>query len=182
MKCPNCNKEINKSYCMFCGYMLDNGNFIDKNKKGDVSLLETYLGYNYDKIVRNKNWIPTLLLGPLYIVVKGFLLYGLFLFFLDCFLFLFCLMLNNHFPLPGFNLILNILLIITNRILWMTLDNLIYVKLLNKKLEKIKEDNPNNYREIIDKMSKSRDNIPGLIAIFCFISLMIILILYLLKK
>lgn len=184
MNCPNCGKNIKKNYCMFCGYMLDTGNFIDKNKKGEVTPLETYLGYSYDKIVRNKNWISTLILGPLYIAVKGFMIQGGLLFLLDLFLFYFFFTLNNYFPLPGFGLILNILLIITNRIIWMTIDNMIYVKLLENKLNKIKDNNPNNYREIIDNMSRSHNDIFSLIIVIGLLILIptIIMSIYVLTK
>ena len=184
MKCPKCGKNIKKNYCMFCGYMLDTGNYIDKNKKGEVTLLETYLGYKYDRIVRNKNWLSTLLLGSLYISVKGFMIQGLLLFLLDLFLFYCFFTFNNYFPLPGFGLILNILLIITNRVIWMTLDNMIYIKLLERKLNKIKESNPDNYREIIDNISRSHNDIYSSILVIGLLVLIptIILSLYILVK
>ena len=72
MKCPKCGKDNKKDFCMFCGYIPDKDTYIDKNKKGETTLLETYLGDKYDKIVRNKNWLPRLIFGPLYIFVKGF--------------------------------------------------------------------------------------------------------------
>lgn len=184
MNCPNCGKTIKKNYCMFCGYMLDTGNFIDKNKKGEVTPLETYLGYNYDKIVRNKNWISTLLLGPLYIAVKGFMIQGGLLFLFDFFLFYLFFTLNNYFPLPGLYLILDFLLILTNRIIWMTIDNMIYVKLLENKLNIIKESNPDNYKEIIDNMSKSHKDIYSLIIVIGLLILIptIIMSIYVLTK
>lgn len=174
MKCPKCGKEIKKNYCMYCGYILDKDIFINKNKKGEPTLLETYFGYDYDKIVRNKNFLPRLLLGPLYIGVKGFIWQGLGLFILDLFLFYCFYLFNVYFPLPGFGSILNFLLIIFNRVLWMSLDNIIYLKLLNIKLENIKRKNPNNYRELIDIEQRKHSDILDFFLIICIIFIVII--------
>ena len=176
MKCPKCGKENKKNYCMYCGYMFEKDTYIDKNKTGEANLIETYLGYNYDKIVRNKNWFSRLILGPLYISIKGFIIPGLLLFFLDLFLFYCCFLFNDYFPLPGFGGILNILLIIFNRVLWMSIDNIIYLKLLDRKLNKIKDNNPNNYRELIDLEQRKHSDIVCLLYTVCILASILLII------
>lgn len=179
MKCPNCGKNIKRRHCMFCGYILDTGYFTEKSKKGEVTLLDTYLGYDYDKIVRNKNWLSTLLLGPLYVSMKGFIFHGIGLFFLDSFLFYCCWLFNAFFPLPGFSGLLNLILIIVNRTIWMTIDNMIYIYLLDKKLDIIMKENPNNYRELIDKESRRHSDILCLlITIFILAIILLLLFIY----
>lgn len=176
MKCPKCGKENKKDFCMFCGYIPDKDTYIDKNKRGETTLLETYLGDNYDKIVRNKNWLPRLLFGPLYIFIKGFYIEGSLLYFLDLFLFYFCFTFNNYFPLPGFSSILNLLLIIANRVIWMALDNIIYIKLLENKLERIKIKYPDNYNEKIDSLEKKHSDFASFFFMVCFFTIIIIII------
>ena len=61
MKCPNCGKNIKRRHCMFCGYILDTGYFTEKSKKGEVTLLDTYLGYDYRGHIYEKTVSPEIL-------------------------------------------------------------------------------------------------------------------------
>ena len=156
--------------------ILDKNTFIDRSKNGEISLLETYFGYDYDKIVRNKNFLSRLLLGPLYVAVKGFMIQGFLLSGLDLFLFNVCFLVNINFPITGFGLILNFLLVLFNRVLWMSLDNIIYLSLLSKKLEKIKDYNPTNYRDLIDLEQRKNSDLLNLLGIVYLISIILIII------
>ena len=56
----------------------------------------------------------------------------------------------------------------------MSLDNIIYLKLLNIKLENIKRKNPNNYRELIDIEQRKHSDILDFFLIICIIFIVII--------
>ena len=77
MRCPRCGKDMSTSkshvFCTHCGY-LDNGEQIHGYEEYQASDLEIYLGNDYDSIVRNNNAKSCFFLGPLYFLVRGFLL------------------------------------------------------------------------------------------------------------
>lgn len=151
MTCPNCGFEMSKKgYCMHCGYM-SNGNIIDTKKAIHASDLELYFGEDYDKIVRNKNWFVAGILGPTYIFCRNHYLVGLILIIIDTLISLFFCTINAAFRLPSYNKFY----FMFNRVIWATINNLIYVKLTERSIKKYKEKNPENFDlNIQDKYKK----------------------------
>lgn len=76
IRCPNCNRVLNKDWCIHCGYMT-NGEFVQQNPINSISDVEIYLGDRYEKINRNKNTFFIFILGPLYFCYSRFILCGL---------------------------------------------------------------------------------------------------------
>ena len=138
--CPNCGMPKRMSYCMHCGYM-DNGNMISK-KPIITPDLEHYLGKDYDAVIRNKKFIIPGLLGPVYIFSHGFYLEGFFLILFDSFLSLFVEVLNHAFLFSLVILLFNFVYILINRIIWSSIGNVFYLKLLSKRIDEIKRKNP----------------------------------------
>ena len=58
----------------------------------------------------------------------------------------------------------------------MSLDNIIYIRLLEKKLKKVKELYPNNYNEKIDSLEKSHSDFASFFFMMCFFIVVIICI------
>ncbi len=179
MTCPNCGMKMKKDYCMHCGYMT-NGNFIDTNKAIEVSLMELYLGKDYDKIIRNKNWIVPGILGPVYIFCRGYYLYGLLLIIADILISLLFFVFNHVFLIYYLVVMLNAFYIVFNRIVWATIGNLIYKLLLLKHLSKIKEKYPDDYKEKISKLYEK--NVGFLVVKYVIVFLLFVMIFFYLKS
>ena len=150
MFCPNCGIAMKENYCIHCGY-LRNGNFIEE-KENEEPLLSYYFGKKYDYYYRNKNWIISGLLGPTYIFCHNYYLVGLILFVLDIAITMFFLVLNHVFLLDQAVRILNIAFIILNRYFWSVVNNPLYLKLTNRRMQRIKKKNPLTYKETIQDL------------------------------
>lgn len=152
--CPNCGMKMNKKeYCFHCGYM-ENGNFISP-KKINVSLIELYLGTDYNKIYRNKNWFIAGLLGPIYILAHNFYIEGLLLIILDMFFSIFFMVFNHAYISYYIVVFLNIIYVICNRYVWSGINNLIYLKLLSIRLELYKKLHPKDYKMKIQSLYRT---------------------------
>ena len=133
MKCPNCGRKMlsdhTHTFCIHCGYM-ENGTFIKKKEDSYVSDVEIYLGNEYEVIYYNNNNYLTLLLGPFYFCYRNYFWLGIlgFIFNLFCYFLTYC-------TFPKFFFLTFLLL----RILYMTAANILYLKLLEKKVETIGE-------------------------------------------
>ena len=175
MICPKCGMKMNKKeYCFHCGYM-ENGNTINTKKIVPSSMLELYFGNHYDKYIRNQNWLIVGITGPVYIFCHGYYIIGLLLILCDYCISLFFLIFNHALLYYYVVLLLNIVYILFNRILWATVGNIIYLKLLTKKLKKIeKKDNTYYNKEIINFYQKDNKFIVlkymifGMIFLFLF--------------
>lgn len=153
MKCPNCGMDMKRHFCVHCGYMT-NGIIINTKKPIEYTLLEIYFGKYYDKIIRNENWLIAGLLGPTYILSHNYFLVGILLIILDTIISLFFYVLNHAILLPFVIILANYVYVFFNRLLWATIGNSIYLNLLSRKLIKIKEKFPNNYKDKIQKLYK----------------------------
>ncbi len=169
MNCPKCGKKINKNYCMFCGYMIDKDVFIDKNKTGEPTILEKFFGDEYDKEIRRGHTFFNFIFGPFYLLLRGMPLVGLLLTLCDLFLFYIVFMLVSYFPLPDFGRLINLMYILFNRFLWVSLDKIIYKSLLEKKLLKIAEKHPDDYMNYFEKMSITKFNLLSTFILFIVI-------------
>ena len=133
MNCPKCGMKMNKEdYCFHCGYMM-NGITIDTKKEIPPSELEIYFGKKYDKYIRNENWFISGLLGPTYILCHDYYIVGLLLIIIDSFISISVLLLNHAYLYYYIVLLANAIYILLNRVVWATIGNMIYIKLLVKR-------------------------------------------------
>lgn len=166
MKCPNCSKNMTKDFCMYCGYM-KTGEFVDYNKKKEISDTELYLGDEYNKILRNETYISTFLFGPLYLCYRRFFIVGIFLGIINYVLFFLITYIGS---LIHFTRIFSIIYICCSKIFWMTASNMIYLFCLQKRLNrlKIKLKDKNKYTEIISNNKKNSNILLPFLAIFIY--------------
>lgn len=173
MKCPNCGKPLHDNCCIHCGYMT-NGVIIDPQKKQTVSDLEKYLGQNFDKITRNENNLATFILGPLYLSYNYFIIIGTILSIADIISILF---IREIFTIITNNAQVNVMIVITpiiiffSRLFWVVFDNIIYIKLLNTRIDKLRK--MNDFDSYIKNKKTPNQSMFGII-----MSLMIIVILF----
>ena len=152
MNCPKCGMKMNKEdYCFHCGYMM-NGITIDTKKEIPPSELEIYFGKKYDKYIRNENWFISGLLGPTYILCHDYYIVGLLLIIIDSFISISVLLLNHAYLYYYIVLLANAIYILLNRVVWATIGNMIYIKLLVKRLEKRKNKNKEKYEKELPNM------------------------------
>ncbi len=161
MFCPNCGFSMRKNFCTHCGYMR-NGQFIEADKVHEHSLLEYYFGTKYDYYARNSNWLAAGILGPSYILSHNFYITGFILFFFDLALTMFMLVFNHIFVFTYLVRFFNVLFIIINRYVWASIGNMIYTKLLERKLRKVMKKNPYDYKEIIQDSYRLDNMLTGL--------------------
>ena len=149
MKCPRCGNIMTKdrehTFCTHCGY-LDNGKQIHGYEEKQASDLEIYLGKDFDKIWRNTNWLSNLILGPLYLCYRGFVLLGLFLM---PFEWLFWALMYGSFY--HFRYILLVIGILISRTFFMAVNNMICIYFYNRQIQKIKKKYPNTYLDELRK-------------------------------
>lgn len=178
MLCPNCNKEMKENYCMRCGYM-DNGNFIDPNKKNSDKH-ENIRIYNsdFEKMYRNHNSYLPFIFGPLYFSIKGHFWLG----FVGCSLDMFLLYSNNillskTLYFSPFVLFGMIFYLISSRLLYATLANAVCLFFDNYKISKIKDKYKENYKNYLKR------RFSGLfVTIMTFIVYLIIILIWLIYK
>ncbi len=179
MICPKCKMKMNnEDYCFHCGYM-SNGNVIEQ-KEVAPTMLELYFGEKYDKYMRNKNWLIAGILGPIYIFCQGHYIIGLLLIALDYFISLIFLVFNHALLYYYVVLLLNFIYIVFNRTIWATIGNMIYIKLLTKRLSKMKETNYDKYESNIQQLYK-KDHKFTILKYFIF-GLLFLLIFYFIKE
>lgn len=142
-----------KGVCVHCGYM-KNGVIIDTKKKQYATLLEFYFGTKYDKFIRNRNYLVAGIFGPIYIMANNHFFIGLLLCIIDTLITLLFYVFNHAFLFTYIVWYLNFVYFIFNRFVWATIGNIIYIKLLVKKLEKIKNKNPDSYVSLIEDKYK----------------------------
>ena len=180
MKCPRCGKDMLKSnshvFCSHCGY-LDDGKQIHGYEEKQVSDLEIYLGDEYNKIYRNENFIVSLILGPLYLIYRGFLLTGLIFLAVEPFIWN---IIGNSFS--AFSPILSPLAFIVTRLFFMTANNMICLYFYQKKIDKIKKKNPDNYLEILRNKRKQIPIGIAILVILFTIFICVLLIYYFINK
>jgi hypothetical protein len=139
-----------------------NGNFIESGKEIDESLLSYYFGKKYDYYNRNNNWFVAGVLGPVYIFSHNFYFVGFLLFLLDLAITMGFFILNHMFLFTKVVRLINVVYLVVNRFVWASIGNMIYLKLLNRKLKKIMKSNPDNYKEIIQDIYRLDNMLTGL--------------------
>lgn len=185
MYCKNCGMKMHKNFCTHCGLM-DNGIFIDTKKPIKYKNTEYYLGKDFDKITRNENWFIAGLLGPTYIICRGFILEGLLLMVIDTLITIFFMLFNNVALILSIVWLIDCIYIFINRVVWATIANLIYLNLLERKCIKLKKKHPNDYKDICRKKYNrdlfiigTRYILLGLITAIFVRSLLIVILNYL---
>lgn len=176
MECPKCGKLMSKdsqhTFCTHCGY-LDLGEQIHGYKEELASELEIYLGKDFDKIWRNTNWFSSLILGPLYLCYRGFVLLGLILMPLE---WMFWSIIANSFS--RFYYVLLFLSIVISRIFFMTVNNMICIYFYKRQIAKIKKKYPNTYLEELRKNNGHVNNYMSLFLAFLIILLTVISLIF----
>ena len=171
MKCPNCNKEMKNNYCMVCGYM-QNGNFVGEcinEKNNDIKIYQK----NFDIMNQNENKILTMLMGPIYMSYKGYLVLGVILSILDIF---FMYLTIYIFSLIPFTISLSflgfILYLLISRIIFMSFFNSLCLYIDNIKIKRIVKKYKNSYK---NKLYKHNNKI-----IFMILNILIYIIVIIL--
>lgn len=176
MKCPNCGKLMSKDrehiFCTHCGY-LDDGKQIHGYQESLSSDLEIYLGKDFDKIWRNTTWLSNLILGPLYLCYRGFVLLGLLLMPLE---WVFWNVVANSFSKFYYPLLF--LAIVTSRMFFMTVNNMICIYFYQKRINKIKKKYPDTYLEQLRKNNHHVNNYMSLFLAFLIILLTFISLIF----
>ena len=149
MKCPNCNIELDKGICIKCGYM-ENGNKIERFKKTEKYTDIRIYNEDFDKMNLNQTKFLNFIMGPFYFSYRNHLITGLMITLISLTILAFEIRLTGALQTIGsvFTLIsfFNTIFYITiNRVLYMAFSNVICIKLDNKKIEKLKQNN--NYIE-----------------------------------
>lgn len=175
MYCTNCGSKIVKNFCIHCGLMT-NGVYVDVNKKKELDDLELYFDNDYDKILRNKNWIEPFIFGPVYIIGRNNIIIGLLLMLLDVFISVVMLVLNHAVLFYSIVTLLNVVYFFVNRVIWATIGNIIYIKLTNKKIENIRKVIKFNQEEEIGKQYKRDKSL----LLFKYVILFVLYILFML--
>lgn len=68
MKCPRCNTELSKNYCIKCGYLIhEQEEYQLKRDLIDKNLLADFLGTKYTYFLERKFNVSAALLGPIYL-------------------------------------------------------------------------------------------------------------------
>ena len=114
----------------------------------------------YDEIIRNENWLVSSILGPIYILAHNHYIIGLLLVIADIAVSIFFHLLNIALALPFASIALTFLTFLywlVNRIFWATISNMLYIRLLSKRLERYKEKHPTDYKMTIQDLYK-KDN------------------------
>ena len=172
MKCPKCGKLMSKSqthtFCTHCGY-LDDGKQIHGYVEESASDLEIYLGKDFEKIWRNTNWLTNLILGPLYLCYRGFVLLGLLLMPLE---WLFWSMMFGSFY--HFRYVLLVIAILISRTFFMTANNMICIYFYNKRIQKIKNKYPDTY---LEKLRKNNGHVNNYMSLFLAVLLFVLFVI-----
>lgn len=177
MKCPKCGFQMKRNYCMHCGFM-KNGRIITKEGTNPKALdAEIYLGERFDTICHNDNTRLIFLLGPFYFCYNKLFFLGV-----SCVLLDFLIVMAFSYMPIEFGFLKLIFAFLTDRVIYMTFSNIIYLKILNKRIEKLKKKYPDNYTEILQSKSDSTKSIPLLILGVLIGSVTLLIIFLLLNK
>lgn len=172
MKCPKCGKEMLKdhvhAFCTHCGY-LDDGKQIHGYEEHQASDLEIYLGKDFEKIWRNTNWFTSLILGPLYLCYRGFVLLGLILMPLE---WAFWDIIANSFS--RFYYVLLFFSFIVSRTFFMTVNNMICIYFYKRRIIKIKKKYPSTY---LTELRKNNGHVNNYMSLFLAVLLFFLFVI-----
>ena len=179
MNCPKCMSKMIDGVCIKCGYMKSGGKLQINydEKKSDLELFEK----DYDKMIHNRKLLKPYLLGTLYIGYKGHLIIGVLLSFIELTVFYYIYRFFETFAFSYkmiFGLIMTLIIWIFIRLLLAGFLNSFILYLDNVAIEKIKKNNPKNYKFILANHDSDRSFFLFLnivICIFLFVIFMVVM-------
>lgn len=182
MKCPNCGKKILKDaahqFCIHCGYLDDGKQIHTRDEKRRLSDLEIYLGDDFDKIYRNDTSLACFLLGPFYFCYRHYLLLGVLSFLGEILFWRFWL-----WCFPRYSFLSFIFAFFMSRVFFMTVSNMIYLRLCERKIKRIKKKYGDNYLDELRKFNgKSGSILSVILGIGVFFLSIFFALLYVLNK
>lgn len=125
----------------------------------DQELLKAFIGKNYDNITTGKFNIGAFFFSSLYLCYRKMFLYGLLLFIVT-------LIILNFINIPALGTAINVLLAI--------FFNKFYVKEANKRVQKIKQKNPDkSFEQLKEICTKKGGTSFGLATLGCFVNILI---------
>ena len=142
-KCPKCGFGlVDNNYCVRCGYVKNIT--IEKMEKYQepTKEIELYLKEDYLKILHQENILKILILGPFYLGYLNFPILGTILELIELIILYLGFSINNYLWEGGLPpLIFSLINFIIIRILEATFFDLMILKLINKKIDKLKKSN-----------------------------------------
>ena len=166
-KCPKCSFSMKDNYCVKCGYYEGKSVSNIEKYQNNTNELEILLKDDYQRIIYNKNLLLIFFLGPLYFCYYNCFLVGTLLIPIEFILICIFGMLSEG------SLLVILFILFISRIVYVIFGNTLLKKILMNKIEKIKEQRSNNYKEVLFSMrQKSILRILG--AIFIYLLLIII--------
>jgi hypothetical protein len=187
MICPNCKKHIenNLNYCNYCGEKISNinktsdhlenhstqysynemySNITSYHITSDEDYVKAYVGKNYESVKNESFSLPALILGPIYLLYKNLIKYGL--------LILLIYLLLWYYT----NYNITVLFVITINLILGFKFNKIYLEYSQRRTEEIKLSNPDKTSlELLEvcKIKGKSNSIINLILLIIFIILLI---------
>lgn len=168
MKCPKCKSKMIDGVCIKCGYM-KNGGMISVSydeKKSDLEIYEK----DYDDMIHNKKLWKPYLLGTFYIGYKGHVIIGVLLSFIEvvCFYYVYRFFEGFAFTFQlVFALMMSLTFWIFVRLILAGVLNTFILYLDKRSIEKIKKNNPKNYKIILASHKSNSPFLLFLNIIFC---------------
>lgn len=177
MKCPKCGFKMKDNYCMHCGYMKNGNTISNKESNPSASDLEIYLGDKFDTLYYNENTFLIFILGPLYFCYQSYILLGFLCLILD--LVLYYLVMITSFCYSGLKLIG---LFFGLRVLYMTVSNMICLKLYERRINKLKKKDPVNCLERIQNVNGKTTSIFGVLVLLLLLGICFLIAYLIIKK
>lgn len=150
MLCPKCGTKMIDKVCIKCGF-LENGKMIKISQDNVLSDLELY-EKDFHNMINNKKLLKPFLLGLLYITYKGYFVLGFVLGFIEwvisLFVFSFFYSLAYQYKF-AFAFVFWLVYFLISRMFIAGVLNSFVLFLNRKKIARIKEHNPKNYRVIL---------------------------------
>lgn len=181
MNCPKCGSKLQRNFCMRCGYMLNGNQIKSAIDNYQVSDFQRYFGNAYENVIYNKNKLLIFFLGPLYFSYRGVFWLGLLLIPFDillCYLATFLSIETPNFIVNVFFAPINLFwgCLFIERVFYVSLANVVYLKIAKKRINKIKTKYPDNYDELLSKNVIS-DILKPILTILFYVCLIIIIFL-----
>lgn len=171
MFCPKCNSKLDdkEKFCKYCGANLlkmvqHTDCTVDGVSISEEDLLKSYVGFQYEKIVNNSFSFPTFLFSIYYTLYRKMWLISLIWFLFDIVI---------SFIFDGYTCILIFLFV--NAFIAVNFSNL-YLQLVKKRVQKIKQNNNNKTNEDIINLCKKKGNTSILALILSLFTMLIFVI------
>lgn len=162
MHCPNCGRKIYKDtehqFCIHCGYLDDGKQIRKRDEKRRLSDMEIYLGDDFDKIYRNDTSLSCFFLGPFYFCYRHYLVLGIVLFLGEVLFWRFWI-----WCFPRYSLLSFVVAFFISRVFFMTVSNMIYLWLCERKIKRIKKKYGKDYLDQLREFNGKASSVFGAI-------------------